>query len=486
MLFLNLLVMSAVVAAAARSPPELTVLTSSGPVQGIYNDSASTVRAFLGVPYAEPPTGDLRFAPPRPKSPSRIPINASTFSGPCPQAYQYDNQSIWSILPYEIWNPVQMTEDCLSVNIWASSGRNRREKATVMLFIHGGGFSEGAGSVGFYDGTNLVRDNEDVVVVTFNYRLNVFGFPNAPGLELTEQNVGLLDQRLAVEWVHENIANFGGDPDRILLFGQSAGAVSVDTYSYAYPDEPLVSALALQSGTISLIENTDQAHRNWNQLSTAVGCGSGTQSLPCMRQAPFEKIVGAVASGSYSFTPVADNRTFFSDYVTSARSRRQARLPTLGGINEREFSASLPLDQPSVNETQVISDVYNMFSCPLYEAIGLRLQQHIPTWRYVYHGNFTNLSPTPWLGAYHSAEIPMLFGTYNMTNLPPRPASNEIEVSKYLQGAWVAFAKDPHKGLYNYGWPQFSFDESTLVNLGVGDRPGAVLSSAGEWDRHCI
>lgn len=173
---------------AVALPPELQIETTSGPVQGIYNDTSSTVRAFLGIPYAEPPTGNHRFAPPRPKSPSpgdssSHPINASAFSGPCPQAYQPSNQSIWSILPYEIYNPAQMSEDCLSVNVWAPAvqrlGKERGVndgKAAVMVFIHGGAFTEGAGSVGFYDGSNLVREQEGVIVVTFKYFSDLY-FP---------------------------------------------------------------------------------------------------------------------------------------------------------------------------------------------------------------------------------------------------------------------------------------------------------------------
>ncbi|KAL4976884.1 Alpha/Beta hydrolase protein [Aspergillus desertorum] len=440
---------------------DLTVITSSGIVHGIYNDTAHRVRAFLGIPYGEPPTGDLRFAPPQPRTPAQHPINASTFGAPCPQVYSYDTESIWSVLPYRIWNAEEMSEDCLFVNVWAPAerrtkgrtaeteeGRRKGKAKAVMLFVHGGGFGEGAGSVGFYDGVDLATER-DVVVVTFNYRLNIFGYPNAPGLDSAEQNVGLLDQRLAVEWVHQNIAGFGGDPDRILLFGQSAGGASVDAYTYAYPEDPLVSAFALQSGTVSLFNNADAAHANWNRLSTAVGCGAGDESLACMRKIPFPKILHAMGDGSYAFTPVVDNRTVFADFTARARGGGQARLPTLVGINAREFSASFPLSQSTINETIVTEDLYGSFSCP-----ATRLQQHIPTWRYVYHGNFTNLSPRPWLGAYHS-------------------------------GAWAAFAQDHHTGLEEYGWPLFSFNESTLVNLAVNNRPGAILGSAEDWDRHC-
>ncbi|KAL4762135.1 Alpha/Beta hydrolase protein [Aspergillus foveolatus] len=460
--FLSLLPVAASATAVPthlQTPSDLIVATSSGIVHGIYNDTAHRVRAFLGIPYAEPATGDLRFAPPQPRAPSQHPINAASFGAPCPQVYNYDNESIWSVLPYRIWNAEDMSEECLFVNIWTPAEHQTKKSTTgrkgkaVMLFIHGGGFGEGAGSVGFYDGVDLAS-NGDVVVVTFNYRLNVFGYPNAPGLDLAEQNPGLLDQRLAVQWVHQNIANFGGDPDRILLFGQSAGGASVDAYAYAYPEDPLVSGFVLQSGTVSLFNNADTAHASWNRLSTAVGCGAGDGSLACMRSVPFPRILDALSNGSYTFTPVVDNRTVFSDYIARAKDGGLARLPTLAGINAREFSAGFPLSQSSINETAVTEDLFGSFSCPAYQAVKTRLRQHIPTWRYVYHGNFTNLSPKPWLGAYHS-------------------------------GSWVAFAQNCHTGLEEYGWPLFNFNESTLVNLAVDNRPGAVLGSAEDWDGHC-
>lgn len=162
---------SNVAAVAGHRPPELRVVTSSGFVNGIYNDSAHTVRAFLGIPYAEPPIQELRWAPPRPKSPPGRPIDASSFSSPCPQVYTYSNESIYSVLPSMIWNPRDMSEDCLYVNIWAPSFEHRGyrglRRAAVMMFIHGGSYGTGGSSVGYYDGTNLVQNQDDLIVVTF-------------------------------------------------------------------------------------------------------------------------------------------------------------------------------------------------------------------------------------------------------------------------------------------------------------------------------
>ncbi|KAJ5422747.1 hypothetical protein N7491_011192 [Penicillium cf. griseofulvum] len=202
---------SNVAALASFRPPELRVTTSSGLVNGIYNNSARTVRGFIGIPYAEPPIQELRWAPPRPKSP-RSHIDASSFRSPCPQVHTYSNESIWSVLPYKIWNPGDMS---VYMNIWAPSVKHpdHKELHAVMMFIHGRCYDPGGSSVAYYDGTDLVQNHD----------------------------------RLAIVWVHQNIARFGGDQNRILLLGQSAGAASADIYSYAYPDDPLVSAVALES-----------------------------------------------------------------------------------------------------------------------------------------------------------------------------------------------------------------------------------------------
>lgn len=137
----------------------------------------------------------------------------------------------------------------------------------------------------FYSGQYLA-DNEDVVVVTVNYRLGIFGFSGAPGIE---QNAGLRDQRSAVEWVKDNILGFGGDPDRIIIFGQSAGGAAVDYWAYAYQHDPIVAGMISHSGTaLSYIPNTSEYSRSiYHNVSTTLGCGNGTESqdtLSCLRQ----------------------------------------------------------------------------------------------------------------------------------------------------------------------------------------------------------
>lgn len=154
-----------------------------------------------------------------------------------------------------------------------------------------------------------------------SYRINIFGFPNAPGLP--DENLGLLDQRLAVEWVRDNIAAFGGDPSRITLFGESAGAGSVDLYSYAWVDDPIVNGFIAQSGTAFLrIGNTDPTdYSSWYNVSQALGCGGaevGEQTVQCVRgrdAADIINVVGTQAGGGLpsAFVPVADGKVVFAD-----------------------------------------------------------------------------------------------------------------------------------------------------------------------------
>ncbi|NED88709.1 carboxylesterase family protein [Streptomyces sp. SID11233] len=197
-----------------------TAETEAGPVEGIFCRDR-TVTVFRGIPYAAPPVGDLRWRPPQPPTGWEITLQADRFGPMCPQT------------PTEAAATgvdVPMSEDCLNLNIWTGAAY-REEQRPVLVWIYGGGFREGTGANPRYDGENLARDG--LTVVTFNYRLGAFGFLATP--ELSEEsehrssgNYGLLDCMAALRWVRDNIAHFGGDPDRVTIAGQSAGAGMVN------------------------------------------------------------------------------------------------------------------------------------------------------------------------------------------------------------------------------------------------------------------
>jgi cholinesterase len=166
-----------------------------------------------------------------------------------------------------------------------------------------------------------------VILVTINYRLNIFGFPTAPGI--VYQNPGLLDQRLAMEWVRDNIEAFGGDPNRITLFGESAGGIAVDVYTYAWTEDPIAHGFIAQSGTAMLRVSGVKVgdFSKWYDVSRKVGCGgteAGERTVPCMQKKPFETLLGAFEGGSdfnipQPFGIYPDNKTVFSDYFSRGR-----------------------------------------------------------------------------------------------------------------------------------------------------------------------
>ncbi|MBF2755329.1 MAG: carboxylesterase/lipase family protein [Gammaproteobacteria bacterium AqS3] len=195
----------------------VTVNAPAGVIQGFADSGA---RKFLGIRYAQPPTGGARFRPPKPRPPSADPIDATSFGNPNYQAGVLD---IPEIKPFI--SQLEQSEDCLFLNVYAPQGSGA--KKPVMVWIHGGAFTSGSGDV--YDAAGLVREN-DVVVVTLNYRLGIFGFVDfrSGGDGFADSvNLGIQDQVCALAWVRENISAFGGDPDNVTIWGESAGGTSV-------------------------------------------------------------------------------------------------------------------------------------------------------------------------------------------------------------------------------------------------------------------
>lgn len=184
--------------------------------------------------------------------------------------------------------------------------------------------------------TQWVERTQDHIVMSFNYRVNIFGHPNAPGLE--DQNVGLLDQRAAVEWAKNNIAAFGGDPDRIIIWGQSAGSISVDYYSFTYADDPIAVGMSLDSGTsLTSLTVDDPEFLNFTLVADNVGCdgfdGDSTGLLDCMRGVDAAKINDFIARYSESgqspglaFGPIVDEKVVFSDYAERMLQGKQAKI----------------------------------------------------------------------------------------------------------------------------------------------------------------
>ncbi|KAF9562982.1 carboxylesterase [Agrocybe pediades] len=443
----------------------LTVSTQQGPVSGTL--SSPTVRQFLGIPFAT--AG--RWQAPRLPAVRKSVFKATTFGDSCVQELSPPNVE-FLVLAGGLGINTTESEDCLTVNIWSPTVQ-RKQKTAVLLWIYGGGTVFGTSNIPTYVGNNFVRDNDDITIVSFNYRLNIFGQPNAPQLvsKTASQNFGLLDLDAAVTWVHDNIANFGGDPDRIVLFGQSAGAASADQYTFAHPHDTKVKGLLEllhnpeRRALLQLSNTTTLDPTPWNAVADAVGCGkvATAAQFKCMQAVPFRTLENAVISTNATFNRVVDNINVFADTATRAAAGNFLKVPLLGGTAANEDDVFLLIQEllttgistPTISE--MLSDVTTLidFTCPAGVAALDRLSNGVPTWRYQYQGVFPDISTRPELRAYHASEIPLVFGTYNQSvTIPATPA--EIALSKFMQGAWVAFARNPQEGLLSLGWPMYN------------------------------
>ncbi|CRK23594.1 hypothetical protein BN1723_013044 [Verticillium longisporum] len=296
---------SSVAGTACNPRGYLTVETANGPVTGHLAPNASCVVEYLGVPYAKPPVGGLRFAPPQ-KISARKAYEAANFGFDCPLSasptpdfpgFTPQARRIVSFFASGAGTP--QSEDCLTLNIWAKpTARSTRAAKPVVVFFYGGRFAIGNTNSPFYTG-KYFAEAEDVIVVTVNYRLNIFGFPGIPG---QPQNLGLRDQRAAVEWIRDNIKRFGGDPTKITITGQSSGGVAVDYWTYAYRRDPIANGIIAPSGNaFSFPVNAPGVpQRNWETVVSAVGCSSAADVLACMRAADWQAIRTAAAALSKS------------------------------------------------------------------------------------------------------------------------------------------------------------------------------------------
>ncbi|TVY83336.1 Lipase [Lachnellula suecica] len=455
--------------------------TPVGKIHGTIINNTPLVTQFLGIPFAQPPLGPLRWLPPKPKSPVAS-INATTFGPSCPQYWTSLPQVYNTDVPgFLVYGPT--SEDCLTLNIWAPSGS--RFKLPVIVWLYGGSFQTGGGSVLYQIPSQWVERSQGHIVVGINYRLNIFGFPNAAGLNSNELNLGLLDQRFGLEWIRANIGFFGGDPSRIILWGQSAGAMSADYYDFAYFHDPIISGLILDSGTALLPLGTDDpTHSNFTFMATYFGCGptfSPKAELDCMRNVSsydLELFLDAYQDDftqpMITFYPVVDNRTKFENYTKRALAGNFARIPAIIGTNADEAASLLPWDPllgPTPTNVAILTQ--SNFLCLASQTTKNRYHANVPTWRYLYAGNFTNLSPRPWEGAYHASELPMIFGTAGAAS-----TSFQNATSAKMQDLWLAFARDPYRGLLLQGWAPY-MPNGTAAQFGQLGSGGNLVDTIG-------
>ncbi|KAA8566674.1 hypothetical protein EYC84_009210 [Monilinia fructicola] len=502
--------------AAQNTTLEPTATLPQGVVKGLsasFPGGNSSVSKFLGIPFAKPPQ---RFSPPvTAENFKSNPYDATQFKASCVQQFNYpDIVRAFTTRLFNTPPPAEESEDCLYLNVYAPSGASPNSSLPVMVWIHGGGLQFGSASLPIYDGS-VMAESQNVVVVTFNYRTNVFGFPNSPEIPKTEQNLGLLDQRLALAWVKTNVLAFGGDPDKVTIFGESAGALSVDALVTSYPTDAPFRAAIMQSGQDTIRTQTatpgragnNTSYLSWNALASGIGCSNSTSPLACVRASDALTIKSFIEHSALSFKPVVDDITRVSNPKQKRANHQIANVPVLIGSNAQEGTAlaygqsnitaalntlfptnktlqaevlaAYPVGKNGLNTPfQVVAKIYTdlIFQCPASIYAASSSAASYPTYRYYYNATFSNIQPLPGLGAYHSSEIPLVFG-----NLRANSTSQEISLSASIQKSWADFAKDPQAGP---GWDKIDAQEG-VNDVAVFNVNGRDSVSGEELDERC-
>jgi para-nitrobenzyl esterase len=483
----------------------LTVMTTRGLVTG---KRAGDVLAFLGIPYAAPPVGPLRWRPPL--EPERWDARTATqFGAACPQgADEVSGEAL------------DVSEDCLTVNVWTPTTA-QDASLPVMVFLHGGGFQTGSGGNPKFDGTRLAT--QQVVVVTLNYRLAQLGFLAHPALSAEDEhhssgNYGLLDQQAALRWVRENAAAFGGAPDRVTLFGESAGSLSVCAHTASPVAAGLFQRAIGQSGACAFLTTPlrvpgDSALKSaeWlgGEVARILGCDTAPDVLACMRGKPVADVLAVPppsARGEPKYEPNVDGYVLPEPVWTALETGRGNPLDGfIAGTTQDEataFTRSLAIETAADYKTGVaalvpgheeeVLSLYPVasyptpkaafsafvtdltFICPTRAQTLLLAAHGTPSYLYL----FTKQTPfgtASGLGVYHSSELPFVFG-----NLIARSGNTPSDraLSDLMMGYWVGFAKTSTPSVAGAPeWPRFSRSDDAFLELGEHTQPGTALHS---------
>jgi para-nitrobenzyl esterase len=462
--------------AAARQAP-LVVRTADGSIRGLYR---GTAREFLGVPYAASTAGAQRWRPPRPHAPWRGVMNATSPGPTCAQ-----NASLATgVLT------TSTAENCLVLNVYTPRGESSRA-LPVMVWIHGGGFTGGAGSI--YDGA-VMSTKGNVIVVTINYRLDAFGFLALPSAGFSG-DFGLMDQQAAMRWVRANARAFGGNPRNVTIFGESAGGASVCLNLASPTAAGLFEHAIAESGCLFPSPTRQQADKQGSALAAKLGCARPATAAACMRAQPAAKILKAAAgmrwspvisvptlprspitailTGHYAHVPLLqgtnhDEGRFFIGLefdVLQGHPMTRAQYPTVltaqfGATNGKKVLARYPLSHyrsPDLAYAAVFTDAD--FSCPALFADDFTQRSH------AYAYEFSDPSPPndfgihfsfP-LGAAHSTELQYVFQRIPLLDTLPPFTPAQLRLSDLMIGYWSRFAAtgNPNGG-HQPGWPRFA------------------------------
>ena len=507
------------VAPAFAAPPSVT--TASGTVIG---KKTGGMTQFLGIPYAVPPVGNLRWTPPQ---------AYGTFPGGTFHATQFGN-----ICPQASGNTVVGNEDCLYLNVFTPLSASSGSGLPVMVWIHGGGLIEGSSNA--YNPIWLVQ--QGVIVVSLNYRLGYLGFFAQTAIDgegHESGNYGLMDQQLALQWVQTNISAFGGDPTHVTIFGQSAGGQSVYANLASPTAAGLFSAAIAESGSYEEFQpylqyivplpdgESNSAPYNSPSVPTGetlannVGCGDPATAV-CLRAVPPAYFV---AQNVFPIFPFVDGVLLPQPPANAFAAGQFNQVPVITGTNTNEYNLFVAetfdlVGNPITSAPQYdavvaalfpaalvpyVLSVYSYsvypdgdqalgaattdgaFSCPARNAAQL-LSQYVPTYAYEFadenappaQGDFGGALTFP-LGAYHTAELQYLFKNFDVFGFPPAAitlTSPQATLSQTMRRYWTAFAKTGNPNVAGrVAWPTYNASSDLFFSL-TEPRPQLISSYA--------
>jgi para-nitrobenzyl esterase len=484
------------------------VPTDKGFIRGVESEDT---RMFLGVPYAAPPVGQLRWRPPQPAAPWPGIRNTVWPNSTCAQ--------FGAIVTGE---PTTSTaEDCLYLNVYAPPTLPRRP-LPVLVWIHGGAFTGGAGSV--YDGAPLAA-RENVIVVTINYRLGPFGFLALPSLDAESGfsgDYGLLDQQAALRWVQRNIAAFGGNRHDVTIFGESAGGASVCANMASPGAAGLFQRAIAESGCFLLGQTKQAAEQTGATLAAKLGCTNPATAPPCLRGKPVQDLLNAAGGVLGGWGLVSDTPALPLPTATAFQTGRYAHVPLIQGTNHDEgrFFAGFEYDylgkpitaaeypqiltaefgasaaagiqttyalsaypSPDLAYAAVFTD--SNFSCPAFQADRAAWRSGVYGYEFADENapNDFNVKFSFPLAAAHSTELQYVFGMVPTLHILPPFTAAQSALSAQMMGYWARFAAtgDPNGGGAPY-WPRFDPARQRIQEL----VPAAIAPQSGfAAEHHC-
>lgn len=464
------------------------------------------VVAFKGIPYAEQPIGNLRWKEPVPAEDSEKIY----------EAYYFGKSPIQSEWVSEVASYYEQGEDCLYLNVW-TNGNNSSKDKTVMVFFHGGSYGWGGTSDPIYDGQNLVEKYDDIILVTVGYRTGIMGFIDLSSVEggdtyETSGNLGLLDQIEALRWIQKNISAFGGNPDNVTIFGESAGGGSVSLLPLIEGTDGLFNRIIAQSGSIALTYSTEECQNLTEMLLEETNCSNMQELLSLSTE---ELMKANEKLNDYNNFPERDGVVLPKDLYAAYASGVTANVDMLIGTNSDEtrywiremgyytdlidgmtiYSLGLPImyenDIGEISEADMqyvksfmdlqkdkkiwnITEFYNeiLFRVPALKQAQLHASNGGNA--FVYHWTYPGSDET--VGACHAIELSYIFNNLHETIYTGNKVNEAL--ANTAQDMWINFARTGNPSTDEIEWEAYNSD--TKITMLLGEKIEAVSNYKGE------